>query len=250
MVRNVPRGRRIVINKKIDDDKVAAFKSIDMGELKSQRSEIEIQLSASIEGVMEAAKDMNAKKKLDDEALKRAGLYSIQSSYEFLRSKGLDISFRAFGGRIERRSVPSVKIGKKRYIPLQSLGDMLGISDSYYTVRRAYEAYSRFNRSINYRAFIGRVEKNSIPSVKIGTKRLIPKDAIDSLNHVAKKYCSVSEALRELHKKSVSIKRNAFERRLDRNRVPHVKISGRRFIPRAVLNELIDKELALRRSSR
>ena len=34
-----------------------------------------------------------------------------------------------------------------------------------------------------------------------------------------------------------------------RNRIPHVKISGRRFIPRDVVSELIDKELALRKGS-
>ncbi len=245
----MPRGRRIVINKKIDDNKVDSFRSLDMGEVEEERAEVENQLSSSIEEVMEAAKEMNSRKKLNDEALKKGGLYSIQDSYEFLRSKGMDISFRAFGGRIERRSIPSVKIGKKRYIPVQALEDMLEIGDKFYSVRRAYEKYKKHNKNINYRAFIGRVEKNSIPSIKIGTKRLIPKEAIDSLSHVAKKYYSVSEALKELHKRDVEIKRNAFERRLDRNRVPHVKISGRRFIPREVVSELIEKELALRKNS-
>lgn len=243
----MPRGRRIVINRKIDDDKVDAFKSLDMEDMRESRSEVEASLSSAISGVMESAREMSAGKKLNDDTLRKAGLYSIQDAYEYLRSKGLDVSFRAFGGRIERRSIPSVKIGKKRYLPLQSLNDMLNISDDFYTVRKAFEIYRKYNRNINYRAFIGRVEKSSIPSLKIGTKRLIPKDAIDSLSHVAKKYYSVSEALRELHKRSVSIKRNAFERRLDRNRIPHVKISGRRFIPREVVAELIDKELALRR---
>ena len=248
-MKDVPRGRRIVINKKIDDDKVDDFKSLDMQELKGERNAVETQLSSSIENVMEAAKEMSARKKLSDETLRKSGLYSIQDAYEFLRSKGLDISFRAFGGRIERRSIPSVKLGKKRYLPMHSLEDMLGISDEFYTVRKAYEVYKKYNKNINYRAFIGRVEKSSIPSLKIGTKRLIPKNAIDSLSHVAKKYYSVSEALKELHKRDVSIKRNAFERRLDRNRIPHVKISGRRFIPRDVVAELIDKELALRKGS-
>ncbi len=132
---------------------------------------------------------------------------------------------------------------------MHALSDMLGISEEYYTVRKAYEVYKKNNKNINYRAFIGRVEKNSIPSLKIGTKRLIPKNAIDSLSHVAKKYYSVSEALKELHKKDLPIKRNAFERRLDRNRIPHVKISGRRFIPREVVSELIDKELALKKGN-
>ncbi len=114
-MKDVPRGRRIVINKKIDDNKIDEFKSLDMQELKGDRTNIEMQLSSSIESVMEAAKEMSARKKLNDEALQKAGLYTIQDAYEFLRSKGLDISFRAFGGRIERRSIPSVKLGKKRY---------------------------------------------------------------------------------------------------------------------------------------
>ncbi len=246
-MKDVPRGRRIVINRKIDDEKVDSFKSLDMDDVREGRSDVESQLSSSIQNVMESAKEMSSKRKLNDEALKKAGLYSIQEAYEYLRSKGLDVSFRAFGGRIERRSIPSVKIGKKRYLPLQSLMDMLNINEDFYTVRKAFEIYRKYNKNINYRAFIGRVEKSSIPSLKIGTKRLIPKDAIDSLSHVAKKYYSVSEALKELHKRNVTIKRNAFERRLDRNRIPHVKISGRRFIPREVVSELIEKELALRR---
>ena len=97
-MKNVPRGRRIVINKKIDDDKVDTFKSLDMGELKGEREGWETQLSTSIENVMEAAKEMSSRKKLNDEALRKAGLYSIQEAYEFLRSKGLDISFWGLGG--------------------------------------------------------------------------------------------------------------------------------------------------------
>jgi hypothetical protein len=246
MVKLMPRGRRIVINRKIDDDKVDSLKNIDMDEVKQGRLHVEDQLSSSITEVMEAAKEMSAKKKLSDEALQKGGLYSIQEAYELLRGKGMDISFRAFGGRIERRSIPSVKVGKKRYIPVQSLDDIIDVGNAFYTVRKAYEIYRKYNKAINYRAFIGRVEKSSIPSVKIGTKRLIPRDAMENLSHVARKYFSVSDALKELHRRNVEIKRNAFERRLDRNRVPHVKISGRRFIPRDVVQELIDKELAYR----
>ena len=52
---------------------------------------------------------------------------------------------------------------------------------------------------------------------------------------------------KELHKSGIKIKRNAFERRLDRARIPHVKVGGRRFIHDDVLKELVDKEVALRR---
>ncbi|MEW5996703.1 MAG: hypothetical protein AB1657_03865 [Candidatus Micrarchaeota archaeon] len=244
----MPRGRRIVINRKINDDKIDRLTSLDLDEIRKRRGAVERSLSSSITTVMEAAQRAYERARTGDSELKRTGLLSIQDSYEYLRSKGMDISFRAFGGRIERRSVPSVKVGKKRYIPVQALEDILSVTKDFYTIREAFELYRKYNRTINYRAFIGRVEKNSIPSLKIGTKRLIPRDAIDSLSHIARKYHSVSEAIRELHGRGVEIKRNAFERRLDRNRIPHVKIGGRRFIPHDVIDELADKELALSKS--
>ena len=83
--------------------------------------------------------------------------------------------------------------------------------------------------------------------MKFGTRRLVPKDAVEALTHISSNYFSVSEAIRELHKSDIKIKRNAFERRLDRGRIPHVKVGGRRFIHEDVLHELVDKEVALRR---
>ena len=243
----MPRGRRIIINRKISDEKVEELMNMDIDEVKKERNAVERSLSSSISSVMDSARRLHERKRVEDTQLRKSGLYSIQEAYEHLREKGMDISFRAFGGRIERRSIPSVKIGKKRYIPVQSLGDMLDVSEQFYTVKEAYEIYKKHNKYINYRAFIGRIEKDSIPSVKIGTKRLIPKSAIEGLTHLAKKYHSVSEAISELHRKGVDIKRNAFERRLDRNRIPHVKIGGRRFIPRDVLSELVEKELSIRK---
>ncbi len=222
--------------------------SLNMDDVRKRRSAVERSLSSSINSVMEVAQRNYERSRAGDSELKKSGLLSIQDSYEYLRSKGMDISFRAFGGRIERRSIPSVKVGKKRYIPSQALDDILSLSKEFYTIREAYEIYKKYNQAINYRAFIGRIEKNSVPSLKIGTKRLIPKSTIDSLSHVARKYYSVSGAIRELHKRGVEIKRNAFERRLDRNRIPHVKIGGRRFIPRDVVDELADKEIALSKS--
>ncbi|MEM3499296.1 MAG: hypothetical protein QXI17_01365, partial [Candidatus Bilamarchaeaceae archaeon] len=71
--------------------------------------------------------------------------------------------------------------------------------------------------------------------------------AIEALTHVSKNYYSVSQALRELHENGINIKRNAFERRLDRGRIPHYKVGGRRFIHEKVVKELIAKELALRK---
>ncbi|VVB99293.1 Uncharacterised protein [uncultured archaeon] len=68
---------------------------------------------------------------------------------------------------------------------------------------------------------------------------------MDALTHVAQNYYDVSAAIGLLQSKGVKIRRNAFERRLDRNRIPHEKIGGRRVIAREVLDELVGKELAI-----
>lgn len=173
-------------------------------------------------------------------------MYSASAAYDYLKDNGVYISFRAFGGRIERGTIPFVKVGRKRFIPKSVLDDISNTKVAFYTVKEAFEEYGKTNSKINLRAFIGRIEKGSIPSVKQGTRRLIPRDAIEALTHISSSYYSVSEAIRELHKSGIKIKRNAFERRLDRGRIPHEKVGGRRFIHEDVLRELVDKEVLLR----
>lgn len=242
----MPRGKKIIIDRKIDDAHVDRLKTMNLAKISGAYENRQSSISASLANVYNEAQKLYQKKELNDEVLEKRGLYTIQGAYELLRQNGFDISFRAFGGRVERGTITSVKVGKKRYLPIDALNTMMSIRDDFYSVKNAYETYRKFNPKINYRAFIGRVEKKSIPSVKIGTKRLIPRDAVDALTHVAKSYHTVSQAIQQLHKAGIGIKRNAFERRLDRNRIPHVKIAGRRFIPHDVLDELVDKELALR----
>jgi len=115
-----------------------------------------------------------------------------------------------------------------------------------YTVQEAFAVYKKHNPNINFRAFIGRIEKGSIPSIKVGSRRYIPKDAMKAAVHIAKNYYTVKTALDELRKSGIHINRNAFERRLDRRTIPHFKIGGRRFIHASVLKELIRQEKALR----
>jgi hypothetical protein len=119
-------------------------------------------------------------------------------------------------------------------------------------VKDAFEILHQHENELNLRAFIGRVEKNTIPSVKINTQRWIPKDVVDSMVHISKNYYDVSQAINMLQSKGLKIRRNAFERRLDRNRIPHEKIGGRRVIAKDVVEELALKELALqsRKSTR
>lgn len=242
----MPRGKRIVIERKIEDSYVDTLRSMNLQEIENSYSTRQHSLSASLANVYNEAQSLYQKKELDDDVLEKKGLYTIKNAYTLLRQNGFDISFRAFGGRVERGTVTSIKIGKKRYIPLDLLNTMINLREDFYSIRNAFETYKKFNSKINYRAFIGRIEKGSIPSVKIGTRRLVPRDAVDALTHVAQNYYTVSQAISKLSSTGIGIKRNAFERRLDRNRVPHIKIAGRRYIPIDVLDELIDKELALR----
>jgi hypothetical protein len=242
----MPRGKRIIIERDLSDDFVERLKKIDAGDIEKNYGTRTGSISASLANVYNEAQGLYQKKEINDDGLEKKGLYTIQNAYGLLRQNGFNLSFRAFCGRVERSTVKSVKIGKKRYIAIDTLNTMMNMRDEFYSVKDAFEAYSKFNPKINYRAFIGRIEKKSVPSVKIGTKRLIPKDAVDAITHVAQSYYTVSQAIAKVSKAGLSIRRNAFERRLDRNRIPHIKISGRRYIPMDVLDELVEKEQTLR----
>ncbi|HSB46921.1 MAG TPA: hypothetical protein VLD37_02820 [Candidatus Bilamarchaeum sp.] len=243
----MPRGKKIIIETEIDDDFVDKFRSIDLEEIKKDRDRTEKGLSSSVASVFKVAQNLYRQKASEEELEGKHELFSVRSAYDYLKGNGVFISFRAFGGRIERGTIPFVKVGRKRYIPKSVLDDITSTKSEFFTVKEAFEEYRKSNQKINFRAFIGRIEKGSIPSVKFGTRRLVPKDAVEALTHISSNYFSVSQAIKELHKTGIRIKRNAFERRLDRGRIPHVKIGGRRFIHEDVLRELTDKEMALRK---
>jgi hypothetical protein len=243
----MPRGKKIIIETEIEDDLVDRFRSIDVDGIRKGRDKTERNLTGSIANVFKVAQNLYRQKASEDELENKHELFSVRSAYEYLKVNGVYISFRAFGGRIERGTIPFVKVGRKRYIPKSVLDDITNTKSEFYTVKEAYEEYKKSNPKINFRAFIGRIEKGSIPSVKFGTRRLVPRDAVEALTHISSNYYSVSQAIRELHKEGIKIKRNAFERRLDRGRVPHVKIGGRRFIHEDVLRELVDKEVSLKK---
>jgi len=243
----MPRGKKIIIETEINDDVIDRFKSIDLDGIRKDRDETEKELSSSIASVFKVAQNLYRQKASEEELEDKHELYSVRSAYDYLKGSGVLISFRAFGGRIERGTVPFVKVGRNRYIPKSVLEDITSTKKEFHTVKEAYQEYKKANSKINFRAFIGRIEKGSIPSVKFGTRRLVPRDAIESLTHISTNYFSVSQAIKELHKTGLRIKRNAFERRLDRGRIPHVKIGGRRFIHEDVMRELMDKESALRK---
>lgn len=242
----MPRGKRIVIEKTIKDPVVSKLKSMKITDLKSRRAGVEKELHESIGDIVDRAKEMYAQDKLEKERLRGMGLYTLDEAYDELRKGGLGLSFRAFGGRVERRSVHSEKIGNKRLIPKPVIHDWIALANEFYTVKQAYTELKKHEK-LNLRAFIGRVEKNSVPSLKIGTQRWVPKSAIEGMVHICKNYYDVGDAVQVMASRGIKIKRNAFERRLDRNRIPHEKIGGRRVIAKEVLDELISKEMALSR---
>lgn len=243
----MPRGKRIIIEKSIKDPVVTRLKAMRISDMKTKRAVVEKELHENIGDIVGRAKDLYSQDKLEKERLKGMGLFTLEEAYEELRKGGVPLSFRAFGGRVERRSVHSEKIGSKRLIPRPVIQDWVALSNEYYSVKQAYTELKKYEK-INLRAFIGRIEKNSVPSLKIGTQRWVPKSAIEGLTHICKNYHDVGEAVAEMSGRGIRIKRNAFERRLDRNRIPHEKIGGRRVIAKEVLEELISKELALSRS--
>jgi len=243
----MPRGKKIIIETEVEDDFIDKFRSIDLDGIRKDRDDTEKKLSSSIADVFKVAQNLYKQKASEDELEGKHDLFSVRSAYDYLKNNGVFISFRAFGGRIERGTIPFVKVGRKRFIPKSVLDDITDTKCEFFTVKEAFGEYKKSNQRINFRAFIGRIEKGSIPSVKFGTRRLVPKDAVEALTHISSSYYSVSEAIKELHKSNIKIKRNAFERRLDRGRVPHVKVGGRRFIHEDVLRELLDKEVALRK---
>ncbi|MEM4633651.1 MAG: hypothetical protein QW275_00685 [Candidatus Anstonellaceae archaeon] len=240
----MPRGKRIVIEKTVKDPVIAKLKSLKIADLKAKRAGKEKEMHESIKQIVERAKELASQEKMEKERLRSMGLYTLEEAYEELKKGGVNLSFRAFGGRVERRSIRSEKIGNKRLIPKPVIEDWVALSNEFYTVKQAYNELKKYEK-LNLRAFIGRIEKNSIPSLKIGTQRWVPKSAIESMAHICKNYYDVGEAVQEMNARGVKIKRNAFERRLDRNRIPHEKIGGRRVIAKEVLEELIAKELAL-----
>ncbi|MCX6774335.1 MAG: hypothetical protein NTY68_05070 [Candidatus Micrarchaeota archaeon] len=155
------------------------------------------------------------------------------------------VSRIAKGGRVERGAIPSYKFGKKRYIPMQFLDELVATKGNFYNIREAFNEYKRHEPTIEFRAFVGRIEKKVIPSIKVGFRRFIPKDAIDGLIHVSNNYYSVAEAIKGMHDSGIKIRKNTFERRLDRGRIPFIKIGGKRFIHNEILNDVIEKEKKL-----
>ncbi|MEM4196728.1 MAG: hypothetical protein QXV64_01245 [Candidatus Anstonellaceae archaeon] len=241
----MPRKKKFVLSKLPPDNVILKLKNFNISQLKTKRKQHENALLANVQKMVKEAEELYRQEKLDKQRLKSLGFLSLDEAYEEVKKSGIQISRRAFGGRIERGSIRSEKIGNRRFIPLPILHDWISINSSFYSVKKAFEILKEHEKDLNLRAFIGRVEKNTIPSIKINTQRLIPKEIVEALAHVSKNYLDVAEAVKFLHQNNVHIRRNAFERRLDRGRIPFIKLGGKRLISKAVLEELLRKELEL-----
>ncbi len=237
------RKRRLVfVNKEIDENLIKNLNAFDGTGTIKKRKRIEKSLTNSLMEIAKRGEELYEKGGRTKE-LYNLGLLSIKHAYEYLVGHGYNITRRALSGRIERGVLPAVKIGKRRYVFIDMLNEMIEREKELYSVKKAYNIIAKYKPNFTFRAFLGRIEKGSIPSVKLNHKRYIPKNVIESLVKLAKDYYSVDETYKELRSKGVKIRRNTLERRLDRNVIPHMKIAGKRYIHKDVVNELIDLEL-------
>ncbi len=248
------RKKGVRIEQKIVDPVVEKLKKLDREEYVKERENMESSLSKTINTVFTQAQILSGERYFENQDdLKELGLYTLQEAYDIIRKNGIKLSFRAFGGRIERGSIESLKIGNRRYIAEPVLRDFVYVNKNYMTVREAYETLKKYDPRTNHRAFVGRIEKGIIPSVKIGTQRGIPKDVVEAYAYVFKNYYTLTDLARELNKELKkrgvkTIRRNALERRLDRNRIPYEKIGGKRYIPKTILKDLVAKEVQRHRN--
>jgi len=238
------RRKSIMIETEVDSQTVDQLTNIDVGEMHRKRKIVEDDFEMTMRRILQEAKEAE---------LQRPGevignehkLFSVRETHRYLNENGIKISLRTLCGRIERGSIPFIKVGRKRYIPKKVLEDLIATKSRYYSIRDAFKTYSKQNRNVSFRSFAGRIEKGTIPSVKFGTRRLIPVEVVESLSHIDRNYLSVNQTVDELDKSGVGLRRNALERRLDRGRIPHEKVGGKRYIHKDVVRELIDKEKAI-----
>ena len=235
------RKKKFVINVVVDESWLNKYYNAEKM-MKKDKQIFESIDAKEMKELQKRAMELKKKNALTKEARHKLGLYTIKEAYEKLKKK-MNINFRAFVGRVERGRIPIVKVGRRRMIPLSILNRLMEMNDKYYTIRQTYNILAKEGFVSNIRALIGRIEKKSIPSVKIGTAKLVPKEAVEALTKIAKNYYNISQAMDYLRAKGLKVKRNAFERRVDRGRIPHVKIGGKRYIHKAVLEDMVEQEL-------
>ena len=140
----MPRGKKIIIETKIDDECDRLQVHRHRWDQEGTGTTLKGALS-SIANVFRVAQNLYRQKASEDELESKHDLFSVRSAYDYLKGSGVLISFRAFGGRIERGTVPFVKVGRKRYIPKSVLDDITSTKKEFHTVKEAYQEYKKAN---------------------------------------------------------------------------------------------------------
>ena len=119
----MPRKKAFELSPMERDSLIEKIRGIDVDALKDRRERDEHQLSEKVVDLLKTAQKYHEEKHLTRDRRLSLGLYNLEEAYDTVRKSGINMSFRAFCGRVERKSIPSIKIGRKRYLPRPILRD-------------------------------------------------------------------------------------------------------------------------------
>ena len=242
----MPRGRKRVLPVFSLDEDFEAIKEVLDQEFHSTVQQMLAEkyqnLYQSLSELYKLSVEENLNEAAEKALQKGDRLMNIQEAWQYLKQHGIDESYKSFAGKVNRGTFPSFLFGDRLYVLKSELDFYLQIKKNFITIRQLYERLKRHWPELNLRSLIGRVEKGSIPSIKIFGKRFISKEVADALEKIAQNYLTVPDAYAIMVKQGIKLKRNALERRIDRGTIPHVKVGGRRYIPRYVVDNLIKFE--------
>ncbi len=175
-------------------------------------------------------------------AAQRREYFTAREAFEQLRPHEEGLTLRAFIGRMERKSVPSIKAAGRRLVGKEVVDALIAWRQEYFTLKQAYEHLVGHEKGLNFRAFVGRVEQGSIPSVKAEGQRWIAKQEIDKRMN----YYTFAQAMDVFGEHDIWIRPKTFERRLDKKQIQYEKMGGLRMIARDVLEALVQTGMPVR----
>lgn len=105
-------------------------------------------------------------------------VYSLHEAYDRIRQVNPRLTLRAFIGRIEKEKLPVVIAYRKRFLPKQLVEDLVYIYSNYVEVSQALTIYRQNGFNISRNTLERRLDRGILPFIKLGKKRLIPKDIL------------------------------------------------------------------------
>ncbi|MEM0456056.1 MAG: helix-turn-helix domain-containing protein [Candidatus Anstonellales archaeon] len=105
-------------------------------------------------------------------------VYSLHEAYEKIRKVNPRLTLRAFIGRIEKEKLPVIIVYRKRFLPKQLIDDLVYIYSNYVEVSHALSIYRENGLNISRNTLERRLDRGILPFIKLGKKRLIPKDVL------------------------------------------------------------------------